>query len=48
MTHLYGPKVHWIHEPISFGMLAELCQSKTFQPQINRIVELLYRQLITV
>lgn len=48
IEHLYGANVHIIDNPFSAGLLAELCHPDTYQPNINRIVELLYHQLISV
>lgn len=48
LTHLYGPQVHIIDNPFLNGLLAKLCSPECFQPEINRIVEVLYSHLITI
>jgi uracil phosphoribosyltransferase len=47
LQHHYGPQVHIIDHPLLNDMLAKLCSPGTFQPEINRLVEPLYTQLIT-
>lgn len=46
MQHLYGPRVHFLDNLFLSGVLAKLCSPETFQPEINRLVELLYHSLI--
>ncbi len=48
LTHLYGPNVHIIDNPFLNGLLARLCSPESFQPEINRIVEVLYTHLISI
>lgn len=48
LSHLYGPQVHIIDNPFLNGLLARLCTPECFQPEINRIVEVLYTHLISV
>lgn len=48
MEHRYGRQVHLIDNPFLSGVLARLCSPETFQPEINRLVELLYSHLISV
>lgn len=48
LRHLYGPQVHIIDSPFLNGLLARLCSSDCFQPEINRIVEVLYTHLISI
>ncbi len=45
--HHYGPQVHLVSSPLLSGLLARLCSPDCFQPEINRIVESLYTQLIS-
>ncbi len=45
--HHYGPQVHLMKSPFLSGVLAKLCSSETVQPEINRLVELLYTHLIS-
>lgn len=47
MKHHYGPQVHFLDEPFLHGVLARLCSPGVFQPEINRLVELLYSHLIS-
>lgn len=46
LTHLYGSQVHIIDSPFLNGLLGQLCSPQCFQPEVNRIVEVLYTQLI--
>ncbi|HWU44336.1 MAG TPA: uracil phosphoribosyltransferase [Bdellovibrio sp.] len=48
LTHLYGPRVHIIDSSFLNGLLAKLCHPDCFQPEINRIVEVLYTHLISL
>ena len=45
--HFYGPRVHLLDSPFLNGILAKLCSPQTFQPEINRLVHLLYTHLIS-
>ncbi|AZZ35839.1 uracil phosphoribosyltransferase [Bdellovibrio sp. qaytius] len=45
-AHHYGPNFHLIDDSFLQTLLTELCQAKTTQPQINRLVQLLYNGLI--
>lgn len=47
LTHHYGPQVHILDDSFLNGLLAELCHPRTFQPQINRLVQVLYSHLIS-
>lgn len=46
MKHHYGNNVHFFDQPYLLGLLAQLCQPTTFQPEINRYVDYLYSQLL--
>lgn len=46
-AHLYGPQVHLIDNPFLSGLLAKLCSPDCHQPEVNRIVEVLYTHLIS-
>lgn len=46
VEHHYGPQVHILQNPFLFGLLAKLCTPTTFQPEINRLVEKLYQNLL--
>lgn len=48
VAHHYGPRVHIIDSPFLNGILARLCSPDTFQPEINRLVEVLYTHLISI
>lgn len=48
LKHLYGPQVHIIDSPFLNGLLAKLCHPDCYQPEINRIVEVLYTHLISL
>lgn len=48
LTHLYGSNVHIIDNPFLNGLLGRLCSPESFQPEINRIVEVLYTHLISI
>lgn len=47
LQHHYGPQVHIFDHPLLTDLLARLCSPNTFQPEINRLVEILYTQMIT-
>jgi len=46
MEHHYGSRFHLISDLFLQTLLTELCQTKTTQPQINRLIQLLYNGLI--
>ena len=46
LTHRYGPNVHLVGNPFLLSQLATLCAKGTVQPQINRLVALLYTDLV--
>jgi uracil phosphoribosyltransferase len=48
MPHRYGPSVHVLAEPLALTQLARLCAKGTSQPDINRLVGELYRDLLRV
>lgn len=48
VRHQYGAQVHIIDNPFLNGLLAQLCSPQCFQPDINRIVEILYNHLISI
>lgn len=47
VQHYYGSQVHLIDNPFLSGLLAKLCSPETFQPEINRLVEIIYTQMIS-
>ena len=46
LPHRYGAAVHLVSNPFLLSQLATLCAKGTVQPQINRLVALLYTDLI--
>jgi uracil phosphoribosyltransferase len=46
IEHRYGPNVHVVASPFLLGQLATLCAKGTHQPTINRLVRLLYEDLL--
>ncbi len=48
LVHHYGPQVHIIDSPFLNGLLAKACHPDCVQPEINRIVEVLYTHLISL
>jgi uracil phosphoribosyltransferase len=48
IEHRYGPSVHILADPLALTQLAQLCAKGTYQPEINRLVAILYRDLLRV
>lgn len=48
IKHHYGDRVHLLQDVFHHSLLAQLCHPSVHQPEINRIVERLYKQLLTV
>lgn len=48
IKHHYGDRVHLLQDVFHHSLLARLCHPSTHQPDINRIVERLYKHLLTV
>ena len=48
IEHRYGPSVHLIDDPLSWTQLARLCARDTFQPELGRLVRVLYERLAEV
>lgn len=46
LDHYYGKNVHILTDPVSLLQLADLCQAKTLQPEINNLVRELYQFLV--
>ena len=46
LEHRYGANVHILADPLALTQLARLCAKGTFQPEINRLVGDLYRDLL--
>src|SRR5436309_6935044 len=48
IEHRYGPGVHILADPLALTQLARLCAKGTYQPEINTLVAVLYRDLLRV
>jgi len=46
IEHRYGASVHIVGNPFLLGQLATLCAKETRQPTVNRLVRLLYEDLV--
>ena len=46
LEHRYGPNVHILSSPLALTQLARLCAKGTYQPEINTLVSVLYRDLL--
>src|SRR5260221_9762184 len=46
LEHRYGKNVHIVANPFLLGQLATLCAKGTYQPTINRLVALIYTDLL--
>ncbi|MCB9555883.1 MAG: uracil phosphoribosyltransferase [Deltaproteobacteria bacterium] len=46
IEHRYGENVHILDDPLAMTLLAKLCANETVQPEVNRLVAALYRQLV--
>ncbi len=47
IKHHYGDNVHILYDPLVATQLARLCTAQTVQPEINFLVESLYRYLVS-
>jgi uracil phosphoribosyltransferase len=45
ITHHYGPNVHLLDDPLAWTQLARLCARETIQPEVGRLVRVLYEKL---
>jgi len=45
IEHRYGANVHILQDPLALTMLGKLCKKETIQPEVNRLVGELYRNL---
>lgn len=45
VEHRYGDNVHLIDDPLAWTQLARLCARETGQPQVGRLVRVLYERL---
>src|SRR4051812_43911625 len=48
IAHKYGPNVHLLDDPLAWTQLARLCARETVQPQVGRLVKVLYERLAEV
>src|SRR5205807_7741051 len=48
ITHHYGPNVHLLDDPLAWTQLARLCARETVQPEVGRLVRVLYERLAEV
>lgn len=48
VKHLYGENVHILSDPYLLSILARLCHPTTYQPEINRFVDIIYRHLVGI
>jgi uracil phosphoribosyltransferase len=48
IAHKYGPHVHLLDDPLAWTQLARLCARETFQPEVGRLVRVLYERLAEV
>src|SRR3954462_13713726 len=46
LEHRYGPNVHILADPLAITQLAKLCAKGTYQPEINTLVGVLYRDML--
>lgn len=46
MAHRYGPRVRLLSYPWPMSLLARLCDRRTVQPEINRLVRALYHWML--
>src|SRR5687768_15248579 len=48
IEHRYGERVHLLDDPLAWTQLARLCARETGQPQVGRLVRVLYERLSEV
>src|SRR5258706_16262342 len=48
IDHKYGPNVHLLDDPLAWTQLARLCARETVQPEVGRLVRVLYERLAEV
>ncbi len=46
LVHRYGPQVHLIHDPLALTWLSRVCHPACVQPEVNRLISMLYRGLV--
>lgn len=45
IPHRYGPRVHLLDDPLAWSLLARACSPETMQPDVGRLVHMLYELL---
>src|SRR3954452_9605362 len=45
IAHRYGPEVHLLDDPLAWSLLARACSPETGQPDVGRLVRMLYEIL---
>lgn len=45
IQHRYGPNVHLVDDPVAWTLLARTCARETGQPEVGRLVRMLYEDL---
>lgn len=45
IAHRYGPGVHLLDDPLAWTLLARVCSPETVQPDVGRLVGILYQML---
>src|SRR5580658_8066258 len=45
ISHRYGPQAHLLDDPLSWSLLARACSPETGQPDVGRLVRMLYEGL---
>lgn len=48
IEHRYGPQVHLLDDPLAWTQLARACSQGTKQPELGRLVKVLYERLAEV
>jgi uracil phosphoribosyltransferase len=48
ITHHYGSNVHLLDDPLAWTQLARLCARDTIQPDVGRLVRVLYEKLAEI
>ncbi len=48
IEHHYGDGIHILSDPYLLSLLARLCRPDTLQPDVNRLVDVIYRHLVGV
>src|SRR5256885_12906996 len=48
IPHKYGPNVRLLDDPLAWTQLARLCARETIQPEVGRLVRVLYEKLAEI